>query len=331
MPLLSETQWDEFIEKHPDAHLLQTSQWGKLKNQHGWTGYYVANQTAGAQVLFRNLVLNLKIAYIPKGPLGKDWPALFEEVLDLCMEQKAIVLYVEPDCWEDEVAEIANELQELTPIEMSIQPRRTFTISLQGSEDEWLARMKQKTRYNIRLAEKKGITIKKTDDIEAFNILMQETGDRDEFGIHNPAYYQQVYTLFHPLGACEMFIAYFDEQPLAAIMAFKWGKRAWYFYGASNNLERNRMPTYLVQWEAMRWAAQCGCQEYDLWGVPDQDEAVLEEQFTSRSDGLWGVYRFKRGFGGELKRTAGIYAKILRPGLYRLYLFLDKIRKRIAA
>ena len=124
-------------------------------------------------------------------------------------------------------------------------------------------------------------------------------------------------------------MATYQGQALAAIMAFKRGNRAWYFYGASNDQERNRMPTYLLQWQAMRWAAQAGCNEYDLWGVPDADEEVLETQFTQRSDGLWGVYRFKRGFGGEVKRTAGVYAKVLRPAIYRLYLTAVKIRKAV--
>jgi lipid II:glycine glycyltransferase (peptidoglycan interpeptide bridge formation enzyme) len=87
------------------------------------------------------------------------------------------------------------------------------------------------------------------------------------------------------------------------------------------------MPTYLLQYEAMRWAAKAGCSEYDLWGVPDADEDALEAQFSKRSDGLWGVYRFKRGFGGEVKRTTGVYAKVLRPALYWLYLIAIKIRK----
>ena len=91
-----------------------------------------------------------------------------------------------------------------------------------------------------------------------------------------------------------------EGQPLAALMVFTRGARAWYVYGGSTDLQREKMPNYLLQWEAMRWARARGCTEYDLWGVPDEDEAVLEDGFADRSDGLWGVYRFKRGFGGEV-------------------------------
>jgi peptidoglycan pentaglycine glycine transferase (the first glycine) len=104
-------------------------------------------------------------------------------------------------------------------------------------------------------------------------------------------------------------------------MVFRLGVRAWYFYGASSDEERNRMPTYLLQWEGMRWAAGQGCLEYDLWGIPDEEEAVLEEQFSNRSDGLWGVYRFKRGFGGEMTRSVGAWDRVYNPLLYRLYQF----------
>jgi peptidoglycan pentaglycine glycine transferase (the first glycine) len=95
--------------------------------------------------------------------------------------------------------------------------------------------------------------------------------------------------------------------------------RAYYFYGASANEERERMPTYLLQWEAIRWARAHGCIEYDLWGVPDADEETLEANFTHLSEGLWGVYRFKRGFGGELRRSPGAWDRVYQPVMYAFY------------
>ncbi len=86
------------------------------------------------------------------------------------------------------------------------------------------------------------------------------------------------------------------------------------------------MPTYLLQWEGMRWAARQGCQEYDLWGIPDVDEVELERQFAGRSDGLWGVYRFKRGFGGQVVRSPGAWDRVYQPVLYRLYRWWMKRR-----
>jgi lipid II:glycine glycyltransferase (peptidoglycan interpeptide bridge formation enzyme) len=102
-------------------------------------------------------------------------------------------------------------------------------------------------------------------------------------------------------------------------MAYALGNTAWYFFGASSDAHRNLMAPYAVQWAAMRWAKAKGCQVYDLWGVPDEEETTLESRFTQRQDGLWGVYRFKRGFGGRLTRTIGPWDRIRSPLRYRLF------------
>ena len=203
----------------------------------------------------------------------------------------------------------------------NIQPSRTILVDIRGTEDEILARMKQKTRYNIRLAQKKGVTVRPWDDLPAFHQMMLVTGGRDGFGVHSLEYYERAYKLFHPTGMVELLVAEYEGRALAALMVFARGRRAWYVYGASNNEERNRMPTYLLQWEAMRWARSKGAEEYDLWGVPDEDEETLEAHFTGRSDGLWGVYRFKRGYGGELKRAAQAMDRVYNPWFYKLYLW----------
>jgi len=327
MPILNKAEWETYINKFPNAHVLQSAQWGSFKNQFGWQPFYLANSSCGALVLFRKLIFNQTIAYIPKGPLGSAWMTLWQELFALCRKMHAVVLYIEPDCWQEDLASIEKDLNEFSPSDFSIQPRRTIVLSLQGTQEQWLERMKQKTRYNIRLAEKKGILINKSQDLSIFDRLMQETAIRDGFGVHHRHYYQVAYEIFHPRGMCELFLAKYLDQPLAAIMVFKHGHRAWYFYGASNDIERNRMPTYMLQLEAMRWAAEVGCCEYDLWGIPDLEECELESQFSQRSDGLWGVYRFKRGFGGMTKRSAGVYEKILQPALYPAYLTVLKVRK----
>ncbi len=180
--------------------------------------------------------------------------------------------------------------------------------------------MKQKTRYNIRLAIKKGVTVHSSEDLQTFHRLMTMTGERDLFGVHSLDYYQRAYQLFRQKDNCVMLLAELDGLPLAGLMAFRHGERAWYFYGASSNEFRELMPAYLLQWEAMRWARGHGCSTYDLWGVPDEEEQVLEDHFLTRSGDLWGVYRFKRGFGGELRRSPGPWDRVYRTSLYELYL-----------
>jgi lipid II:glycine glycyltransferase (peptidoglycan interpeptide bridge formation enzyme) len=318
MAITTSLQWDEFYLQHPHAHILQSNQWARLKSAYHWDAEHVVVGDSGAQILFRRLFLGFSIAYIPKGPIGEGWNALLPEIDTICQRHNAIFLKIEPDSWEPLPAHLLKHLDEYKPSK-PVQPARTIAIDISDDEEIILARMKQKTRYNIQLAKRKEIIVRQMDDLSIFQQLMQATALRDGFGVHSQAYYQMVYDLYSPSGNCGLFLAEYQEKPLAALMALKQGKRCWYFYGASNDEERNRMPTYLLQWEAMRWAKQNGCEVYDLWGVPDADEETLEANFTNRHDGLWGVYRFKRGFGGGLMRSAGAWDKVYHPMLYWLY------------
>ena len=328
MSILDETQWDQWLDQNaPDCHILQRSAWGKLKSQFGWSVVRLTCKHAGAQILFRKLPLGFHIAYIPKGPCGASWSDLWPEIHAHCKKRNAIFLRVEPDLWDDAVDEnLLTELKGFIPVQESIQPRRTVVLDLVGGEDDWLARMKQKTRYNIRLAQKKEICIIETDDTSLFYQLMLQTGARDQFDVHSNEYYESAYKLFHGQQRGVLFIAYYEDRPLAGVMVFRNGKRAWYLYGASNDEERSRMPTYLLQWEAMKWAAAKGCASYDLYGIPDETEESLEQQFMDRQDGLWSVYRFKRGFGGTVKRSVSTYDWVYLPPFYRLYQLAKKMR-----
>jgi lipid II:glycine glycyltransferase (peptidoglycan interpeptide bridge formation enzyme) len=153
----------------------------------------------------------------------------------------------------------------------------------------------------------------------AFTRLMAVTAERNTFGVHTPDYYQRAFAAFFPLGMVRLLIATVGGQPVAGVMAFACGARAWYAYGASGNEHRNKMPTYAVQWAAIRWARERGCASYDLYGVPDEDEETLEAEFSERHEGLWGVYRFKRGFGGQVVRSIGALDYAYSKPLYWLY------------
>jgi peptidoglycan pentaglycine glycine transferase (the first glycine) len=322
MPLVSLAEWNLFTQKRPECHFLQTGEWGELKAAFGWQPFRIINGETGVQCLFRSLPLGFTLAYLPK-PMSIDNQMLWDEIDFLCRSQRAIFLKVEPDEWlmkSNAGTRLHNSLPPgFIASPHHIQPSRTILLNLSGSEEAILSRMKQKCRYNIRLAEKKGVTIRPWNDLKGFHDLMTVTGSRDRFEVHALEYYNRAYDLFHPSGMAEIFMADFAGKPLAALMVFVRGKRAWYLYGASTDEERNRMPTYLLQWEAMRWAKSKGAEEYDLWGVPDEDESTLEAQFESRNDGLWGVYRFKRGFGGEILRAEPAMDKVYNSLLYRLY------------
>ena len=315
MPIVSLSDWNQFLSKHPNAHLLQTGEWGELKSAFGWKSVRLVNGNEGAQILFRKLSLGLTIGYIPKALFS---PELWPEIDRVSNQNRAILLKLEPDLWSHQKSDFGNPTLRTSP--HNIQPPRSIIVDIKESEEAILARMKQKTRYNIRLAEKKGVTVRPWDDLESFYKMMLVTAGRDGFGVHSRAYYQRAYDLLYPKQMGEILVAEYEGKPLAALFAARNGNRAYYLYGASTDEERNRMPAYLLQWEAMKWAKARGCEEYDLWGVPDEEESTLEANFETRQEGLWGVYRFKRGFGGELKRAVQAMDRVYQPLLYRAYL-----------
>ncbi len=321
MPIVSLSDWNEFLFTRPNAHLLQTGAWGELKAMFEWKPARIVSGEDGVQILFRKLPFGFTIGYIPK---ANPAPSLWPEIDQVCKRNRAVFLKLEPDLWNDQTPETSHLTLRISS--HNIQPPRTIIVDLTKTEDEILARMKQKTRYNIRLAEKKGVTVRAWDDLTAFHDMMLVTGDRDGFGVHSEKYYRRAYDLLHPQDMCEILVAEYEGKPLAALFVARHGERAYYLYGASTDQERNRMPTYLLQWEAMKWAKARGSGEYDLWGVPDEEEAILEENFESRHDGLWGVYRFKRGFGGELRRAVQAMDRVYNPLLYQVY--LRSIRNR---
>jgi len=331
----ADREWDAFVASHPQGSLLQTTRWAQLKSRFGWNSRRVwlrkdGRLVAGAQMLVRSAALGLvKIAYVPHGPLV-DWnddeqvTVLLNQIDLAAYEHRAGILKLEPYLWQEEMPldrwEALCDRHELVTETDVIQPPRTLVVDLRPPEQDILMAMKSKTRYNIRLSDRKEVVVREgtEKDIPIFNGLMQITSERDEFGVHEPHYYKSAYEIFAPDHAA-MFIAEYDDTPLAALMVFAVGDTASYLYGASSSEERQRMPTYALQWAAMRWARERGCTAYDLWGVPDYPEEELEARFTDRSDGLWGVYRFKRGFGGELKRTVGAADRVYNKLLYRLY------------
>lgn len=333
---LDRDTWDEFVAQQSDGHLLQSWGWGDFKAAFGWQPMRVALSAstkivAAAQLVFRPSPLG-PLAYIPKGPVlgqatasqqGQLWAAVHR----LARQRRAFVLKVEPE-WLD-LPEQHERLaaQGLSPDSDTIQPRQTIVIDLTPDPDDVLDTMKSKTRYNIRLAGRKGLVCEPGDRaaVDAFYDIMETTGERDEFGIHTRAYYQHAWELFNAQGRASLWMASYKGQYLAGVMAFCLGQKSWYMYGASSNQHRNLMPTYLAQWQALLWAKDRGCASYDMCGIPDLPEEVLEEGLRDRSTlgdappHLWGVYRFKRGFGGQTRRYVGAYQRIYSPLRHRLF------------
>lgn len=342
MAEVSAQRWKSFIVDEPGCSVLQTAEWAEVKGKFGWTARYVITDAAAALVLFRRLprwTFGATVAYIPRGPIlrgGNEYQLklFWEEVHALCRREKAIFLRVEPDIEERaaEAVPLLSSMADFRAAFATIQPPRTILLSVNLPEQDWLSRMNQKTRYNTNysMRPEQGLTLTLPDDVGVFYPLFAETGTRDAFGVHSREYYQTVYDIFRKESKAFNLVAAADGEPIAALMLFIQGGRGYYLYGASANAERRRMPNHFLQYHAMRICAEHGCSDYDLWGIPDEDPAVLEAQFRERADGLWGVYRFKRGYGGRIARMLGSFDKVYSPLLYRLTAVVDEKRRERA-
>ena len=340
---MDKNSWNNALNSFPNPQLLQTYQWGEFKAEYGWEPIYKTWEENGeisamALILKRTISFpgpfpNQRMLYIPKGPIMKDWgdaelrTKIIQDLEKIAEEQDAFLIKIEPDVpmgsgepnSEGAVGNKAgdgfvNFLKENRwhYSKEQIQFKNTVLVDLLPPEDEIIASMKQKTRYNIRLAEKKGVTVRKGDssDFESLFKIYAETAIRDGFTIRHKEYYLSVWNNFYDAGMLTPLIAEVDGVDVAGLMLFHFGNTAWYIYGMSRPVHRNKMPTYLLQWEAIKTAKALGCTTYDLWGAP--------ETFDD-SDSLWGVYRFKRGLGGEVNRHIGAWDLPLRPVVYWAY------------
>ncbi|RME81068.1 MAG: peptidoglycan bridge formation glycyltransferase FemA/FemB family protein [Caldilineae bacterium] len=316
-------RFDQALLHFPRPHILQTSHWAALKAPTWSARHYLwppdTAPLAAATLLTRRLrILPLAVQYVPKGPIVPEDPACWESVLAWLEQQardsRVLLCKIDPDVDADTefgrwlIQRLRDRGWIFSP--QQIQFRNTLLSDLDRPEEALLAAMKQKTRYNIRLATRRGVIVQPSADFDTFYGLYAETAARDGFLIRPRGYYLRVMTRMQQHGLGQLFLACVQNEPVAGLFLFRFGPTAWYFYGASSHRHRQLMPNHLLQWEAMRWARTQGCRLYDWWGAPDE----LSEQ-----DPMWGVYRFKQGFGGRFTRWIGAWDFAPQPSAYRLY------------
>lgn len=335
--ITSAAEWNTALRDLPCAHVLQTWEWGEFKRvTTGWQPLRLAfkqddNIVAMASVGIRSIG-PLRVMYVPKGPaLPYDDQAICEAVLDhlqqLARQQRALWLKIDPDVIaatgvpgeEDDAPDSTGQALVQTLQARGwhfsgdqVQFRNTISLDLTQPEDDLLMAMSGNTRRKVRTGEKKSVIIRDgtVDDLNTLYDLYAITGGRDEFLIRPLDYYQQAWQAFMAAGLAHALIAEYDGQPIAHVILFHFGRKCWYFYGASSNEERQRMPNYALQWAAMCWAKAQGYETYDMWGAPN----VFDD-----SDSMWGVYEFKRGFRGTVTRHIGAWDYAPSPLLYRAY------------
>ncbi len=316
--------WNEFVARSPHPHFQQTWEWGELAPYLGGKAERVAalkdGQLAGMMQIFINRlsVTSKTQLYVPRGPAvcGPDIQVLgplFDAARSLGSTREAIGIRVEPDAlscdagWKQTLSALG-----FHPSYPPSQPRSSWVLAISPNEDALLAGMKPKTRYNIRLAGRKGVEVEEVgpDDLDTFYKLFKETAQRDDFFIHTEAVYRRMYELFRSAGVFGMLLARHRGEAIAGITLVRCGPICWYLQGASSNQHRNLMATYLLQWEGIRWARRHGCTLYDFRAVPD----ILRED-----QDMYGVYRFKEGFGGHQVTSLHTYAAPYNPALFGLW------------
>ena len=323
--------WDRFVASCPGAPVLQSYEWGEIKRGSGWEPIRIAfgeegggfgpSKIAGAVSILKRKVPGapFSLFYAPRGPVVQEGDlqtlqAIFDELPVWAKAHGALALKIDPFILEDDRPRIA-VLQRNGFLHQSkqVQPRSTMIIDLIPNEDDLMAGFESKTRYNIRLAEKKGVTVREDsteEGVKIFYRLSQETSRRDEFLIHPLSYYQRVRRELVDRGMAALFHATHEGKPIASVFVFKFGSWCWYMYGASSNAYRNVMPNHALHWHIIRWAKAQGLTHYDLWGIPSDPR---------EGHPLYGVYRFKKGFNGKLVKLAGVYDRPFRKILYPIF------------
>ncbi|HEY3281260.1 MAG TPA: peptidoglycan bridge formation glycyltransferase FemA/FemB family protein [Armatimonadota bacterium] len=323
-------RWNSFAAWAPGADLLQSFEWGELKAGSGWRPHYIAIEEHGelqasAMVLRRALPLPGKsILYAPRGPLLKRWElpllkALVSALREVATKEGAVLLKVDPALTDPQAATLLSEAGFRTASGASgfggTQPRCVMTLDLRKTPEELLEGFKPKWRYNIRLAERKGVTVRQgasPGDLRAFYQLLEVTAARDEFLVRSFQYFLDMWDLLGERQMAKLFLAEVEGEPVSGALCFLFGDTCWYTYGASANAHREKMPNHLMQWTMMRWAQDHGYHVYDFRGVSPRAAPDAEDK-------LGGLNRFKAGFGAEFVEYIGEFDLPLSPLLYPLW------------
>ena len=327
----------EFLQKHKKGHFLQSPEWAKVKSE--WTNEVIlvedenGNIKGSMSLLIRRFKNIASIMYSPRGPVcdthdKETFAALVKDAKTLAKKYRSFIFRVDPDISneDEEFKNIAREIgfqirEGAKDFSEVIQPRYVFRLDVAGkTEEELLKSFHEKTRYNIRLASRKGVTVREgnRDDLKIFHKIMIETGVRDNFLIRPLKYFEKMYDELAP-KYMKVLIAMYEDKPIAAVIPIIYGNKVWYLYGASSNEYRNVMPNYLLQWEQIKLALANNCDIYDFRGVSGH----VDENHPQ-----YGIYKFKKGFNGDFVEFVGELYMVLNPFMNFIYeKFVVPVRK----
>ena len=324
-------RFNDFVARFETGDLLQSFEWGDLKSRSGWKAVRVFAEDGGEIVAAASLLkrsipkIGRCIMYAPRGPVldtqNSELVSAFCSFLrETALKHRAILVKIDPPVPLEDTASEANlRAAGFRPVAAGgfggTQPRCVMQLDLDKTLDDLLASFKPKWRYNIRLAEKKGVTVRldcEKSDLKPFYDLLLETAKRDRFLVRGFQYFQDMWDCLVPPGYMRLALTYCEGQPVAGALAYLFGDKAWYTYGASSSEQRNVMPNHLMQWTLIQWAKASGCKWYDFRGVSPRRDGELDEH-------LQGLNRFKEGFSPRFVEYIGEYDMVLSPTLYWLW------------
>ena len=333
-------KFNNYVAWAPKGHILQSYEWGEIKGCGEWQPIRLLlenerQEPQGAITILKRSIprLGKAIFYAPRGPVGDIHnpvmlDALFNEVKLLAKKHRAVFLKIDPDVpAQDKLFFEYLQSRGFVSTEKGegfegVQPKHVFRLDIRADEETLFEQCHQKTRYNIRLAQKKGVTIHEDcskDELPVFYEILKETTERDKFIVRPYGYFSDLWDYLVPPGYIKLFMAYYEGKPIAGTLAFLFGDKAWYIYGASSNSHRNVMPNYLLQWTMIKWAKANNCKLYDFRGVPGN---------LAEDNPLYGLFRFKKGFNGEYTEFIGEYDLIFSPLFYRLWTILEPLYQK---
>lgn len=318
-------RWDGWLQGAPGGgHIFQSHAWGEFKRRSGWRPVRVVLERDGEMagvgqfLAYNTLPVPGALWYCTKGPL-LHWDdeeavrAFFEGASAIARSRGAHTVKIEPEVPEDrkDVKDLLYGIG-FRKARYDLNQKTTLVVDLSPPEEELLARMKKTTRYGVRRSGREGVEVAEPEDFEegfeTFHGLMKATAERKEGNfLRRPrGYLYEVTRAMRDAGQGHLFFATHEGTPLATMYVFTFGRKYWYIYGASSDEKRNLQPNYRLQWEVMRWAKQHGMTYYDMVGVPRPEN-------LNEDDPLWGVYKFKEGFGGEIVDSIGCFDLPVAP------------------
>jgi peptidoglycan pentaglycine glycine transferase (the first glycine) len=313
--------WDSALAALPNPHLLQSYRWGELQSGFGWEvqRHYldINDSTVPVSLLLApTLAPGGTYGYVAKGPAlaAPNLAAALEPLAALAERLELAFLTIEP--------EVESGWSPPAPWRRgtAMQPEHTSILDLRPEPEAILAGLKPKTRYNLRLAEKKGVVVEQTDDVAAFAKLAEQTSARHRIQLAREPYYRAVHDLMSADGTARIYLASHEGTALAGVMVLRFGGRATYLFGASSPSGRNLMPAYLLHWHAIQEMRRLGDVEYDLWGIPPDDQP---------GHPLAGLWQFKSGWNGRMVAYAGAFDLPLRVTMWRSHQALVKMRSNV--